>query len=81
MNKSLNGYLSDAKSSNVLAVGGGAISSSPQRSHDTPDSLHSDPPVYGVIWRRRGTGQASAGVVVANGFHGRCQDACHHTQH
>lgn len=58
--------LGDAKRGDVLAVGGGAVSRSPQRSQDTADALHGDTSVYGVSRRRRGTGQASAGVIVAD---------------
>lgn len=59
-------YLGNAKCSDVLAVGGGAISSSPQCSQDTADALHSDTSVDGVSWWGRSTGQAGTSVVVTN---------------
>lgn len=65
-------YLSDAKCCDVLAVRGGAVASPPQGSQDAADALHGYAPVYGVIWWRRGAGQARAGVVIANGLHGGC---------
>ena len=74
-------YLGNPKRSNVLAVGGGAIAGSPQRSQNAADSLDGDASVDGVSGRRRGAGQTGARVVVTNGFHGGCQDACHHAQH
>lgn len=74
-------YLGDAKRSDVLAVGGGAVTSSPQRRHDAADAFHSDASVDGVSRRGRGTRQPGTSVVVADRFHGRRQDARHHTQH
>lgn len=63
-------YLGDAKSCDVLAVGGGAVPSSPQGRQDAADALHGYTSVYGVVWWRGGTRQASAGVVITDGFHG-----------
>lgn len=74
-------YLGDAQGSNVLAVGGGAVSGPPQRSQDAADALHGDASVNGVGGWWRGAGQAGAGVVVADRFHGGGQDSRHHTQH
>lgn len=73
-------HFGDAKSGDVLAVGSGAIPGSPQRCQDASDGLHGDPPINGVVGRRRCARQASAGVVVADGLHGGRQDARHHTQ-
>lgn len=74
-------YLGDAKRSDVLAVGGGAVTGSPQRRHDAADAFHSDASVNGVSRGRRGTGQPGTSVVVPDRFHGGRQDAGHHTQH
>lgn len=63
-------YLGDAKSRNVLAVGGGAVPSPPQGRQDAADALHGYTPVYGVVWWRGSARQASAGVVIPDGFHG-----------
>lgn len=63
-------YLGDAKGCDVLAVRGGAVSSPPQASQDAADALHGYASVDGVVGRRRGTGQARAGVVIADGLHG-----------
>lgn len=65
-------YLCDAKCCDVLAVGGGAVASAPQGSQDAADALHGYAPVDGVVGRRRGAGQARAGVVIADGLHGGC---------
>lgn len=73
-------HFGDAQGGDVLTVGSGAISGSPQRCQDASDGLHGDPSVYGVVGRRRRARQASAGIVVADGLHGGRQDARHHTQ-
>lgn len=63
-------YLGDAEGCDVLAVRGGAVSSPPQASQDAADALHGYASVDGVVGRRRGAGQARAGVVIADGLHG-----------
>lgn len=74
-------YLGNPKCSDVLAVGGSAIPSSPQCSQDAANALYGNASVDGVSGWRRGARQTSASVIVTNGFHRRGQDACHHTQY
>lgn len=61
-------HLGDAQGPHVLAVGRGAVPRSPGPSQEAADALHPDPAVDGVLRRRRGAGQAGAGVVIPHGL-------------
>ena len=47
-------HLGDPDGPDVLAVAGGPVPSPPHPGQDAAETLHGDPPVDGVDWRRRG---------------------------
>ena len=47
-------HLGDPDGPDVLAVAGGPVPSPPHPGQDAAETLHGNPPVDGVDWRRRG---------------------------